>query len=115
MVAGYLKTLEDRHLVTMPYQLTTLRQFCRFLFQLNPDTYILESNLLPMVRSQFRPHLYTLNEVADLMQLALRLPPADSLRPHTYATLIGLRWATGLRGGETVRLVKIPWLCFSSP
>lgn len=104
MVAGYLKTLEDRQLVTRRHQLTTLRQFCRFLFQLNPDTYIPESNLLPMGRSQFRPHLYTVDEVTDLMQLALRLPPADSLRPHTYATLIGLLWATGLRGGEAVRL-----------
>jgi integrase/recombinase XerD len=104
MVAGYLKTLEDRHLVTRRHQLTTLRQFCRFLFQLNPDTYIPESNLLPMARSQFRPHIYTLGEVTDLMQLARRLPPADSLRPHTYATLIGLLWATGLRGGEAVRL-----------
>jgi integrase len=104
IIAGYLKTLEDRHLVTRRHQLTTLRQFCRFLFQLNPDTYIPESSLLPMVRSQFRPHLYSLDEVTDLMQLALRLPPADSLRPHTYATLIGLLWATGLRGGEAVRL-----------
>lgn len=104
MVAGYLKTLEDRQLVTRRHQLTTLRQFCRFLFQLNPDTYIPESNLLPMCRSQFRPHLYTPDEVADLMQLALRLLPAGSLRPHTYATLIGLLWATGLRGGEAVRL-----------
>jgi len=104
MVAGYLKTLEDRQLVTRRHQLTTLRQFCRFLFQLNPDTYIPDSNLLPMVRSQFRPHLYTLHEVTDLMHLALRLPPANSLRPHTYATLIGLLWATGLRGGEAVRL-----------
>jgi site-specific recombinase XerD len=104
MVVGYLKTLEDRHLVTRRHQLSTLRQFCRFLFQLNPDTYIPESTLLPPARSQFLPHLYTMAEITDLMKLALQLPPADSLRPHTYSTLIGLLWATGLRGGEAVRL-----------
>ena len=38
------------------------------------------------------------------MKLALRLPPSGSLRPHTYATLIGLLWVSGLRGGEAVRL-----------
>jgi integrase/recombinase XerD len=104
MITGYLQTLEDRTLVTRRHQLATLRQFCRFLFQLDPNTYIPESSLLPTARSQFLPHLYTLEEVRNLMRLALRLPPADSLRPHTYATLIGLLWATGLRGGEAVRL-----------
>jgi hypothetical protein len=94
MVSGYLKTLEDRMITTRRHQLTALRQFCRFLFQLHQDTYIPESNLLPMGRSQFCPHIYTPYEVAKLMELALALPPADSLRPHTYSTLIGLLWTT---------------------
>ena len=104
MVTGYLKTIEDRHPVTRGHQLSTLRQFCRFLFQLNPETYIPESHLLPPAKSRLQPHLYSLDEVIKLMKLALRLPPVDSLRPHTYATLIGLLWATGLRRSEIVRL-----------
>ncbi len=104
MVTGYLKTIEDRHLLTRRHQLSTLRQFCRFLFQLNPETYIPESNLLPSTKSQFQPHIYTRAEVQALIRLARQLPPAGSLRPHTYATLIGLLWASGLRRGEAVRL-----------
>jgi integrase len=84
--------------------LTVLRQFCRFLFQLNPDSYIPETGLLPAFRGDFHPHIYTLKEVVDLIELSKRLRPASSLRPHTYATLIGLLWASGLRIGEALRL-----------
>jgi integrase/recombinase XerD len=104
MVAGYLKTTGHLQGCTRRQQLTTIRQFCRFLFQLKPETYIPEARLLPAVKSQFRPHIYSVNEVNDLMRLAMQLPPAGSLRPHTFATLIGLLWASGLRSGEAVHL-----------
>jgi integrase/recombinase XerD len=104
MVTGYLEAMNNRHPVTRHHQLTTLRQFCRFLFQLNPETYIPERGLLPAAKCAFHPHLYTSAEATELMKAALRLPPAGSLRPHTYSTLIGLLWASGLRGCEAVRL-----------
>lgn len=104
MVIGYLKEISDVQLITRHRHLTILRQFCRFLFQLNPETYIPDDHLLPPAKSAFQPHIYTLSEVVDLMNAAQRLPPFGSLRPHTYSTLIGLLWASGLRGGELVRL-----------
>jgi site-specific recombinase XerD len=110
MVTGYLRTISDLHLITRHRQLTMLRQFCRFLFQLNPETYIPEAHLLRAAKSDFQPHIYTLSEVIDLMNAAQRLPPAGSLRPHTYSTLIGLLWVSGLRGGEVVRLNLRTWI-----
>lgn len=104
MVTGYLRSLSDVRLITRHRQLSVLRQFCRFLFQLNPASYIPEAHLLPAARSDFQPHIYSLSEVTDLMKAAQRLPLAGSLRPHTYSTLIGLLWATGLRRGEAIRL-----------
>jgi site-specific recombinase XerD len=104
MITGYLQKTSNLHLVTRRSQLSVLRQFCRFLFQLDPAAYIPEGQLLPAAKSDFQPHIYTLNEVVQLMDAAQRLPPAGSLRPHTYSTLIGLLWASGLRGGEVVRL-----------
>jgi site-specific recombinase XerD len=104
MITGYLQKISHLHPVTRHSQLSVLRQFCRFLFQLDAKAYIPEGRLLPTARSDFHPHIYTLNEVLQLMDAARRLPPADSLRPHTYSTLIGLLWASGLRGGELVRL-----------
>ena len=103
MVVGYLRTLGHLSLSTRHGRIATLRQFCRFLFQLQPETYIPERALLPARQSQFQPHLYTVTQVSDLIRLALQLPPAGSLRPHTYATLIGLLWASGLRSGEALR------------
>jgi site-specific recombinase XerD len=35
---------------------------------------------------------------------AAQLPPANSLRPHTYRTLLGLLYSTGLRIGEAFAL-----------
>jgi len=104
MITGYLHRISELDLITRHSQLSVLRQFCRFLFQLDPENYIPEGHLLPAAKSAFQPHIYTMSEVAQLMDAAQRLPPAGSLRPHTYSTLIGLLWASGLRGGELVRL-----------
>ena len=38
------------------------------------------------------------------MEAARKFPPVNSLRPHTYVTIIGLLWVSGLRIGEVVRL-----------
>jgi len=104
MITGYLQKISNLHPITRHSQLSVLRQFCRFLFQLDPENYIPEGHLLPASKSDFQPHIYTVNEVVQLMDAARRLPPAGSLRPHTYSTLIGLLWASGLRGGELIRL-----------
>lgn len=50
------------------------------------------------------PRLYTLAEIEQLVATALRLPPADSRRPQTYAALISLLAATGLRIAEALAL-----------
>ncbi|MBL8229550.1 MAG: tyrosine-type recombinase/integrase [Bryobacterales bacterium] len=50
------------------------------------------------------PYIYSEAEIAALMKAANELGPAGSLRPHTYATLIGLLASCGLRPGEAVRL-----------
>jgi len=50
------------------------------------------------------PYIYSEAQIAALMKTASELGPADSLRPHTYATLIGLLASCGLRPGEAVRL-----------
>jgi len=104
MVVSYLRATTHLQSCTRQSQLSSIRQFCRFLFQLKPDTYVPESHLLSPARSRFHPHIYAVDEVNQLMERALRLQPDGSLRPHTYATLIGLLWVSGLRVGEAIRL-----------
>jgi integrase len=50
------------------------------------------------------PRLYTPAEIDQLVAAATRLSPPDSLRPHTYAALISLLAATGLRISEALTL-----------
>jgi len=51
------------------------------------------------------PHIYSRGEIDRLLLAATQLPPPDSLRAHTYATLIGLLVATGLRISEALGLL----------
>lgn len=50
------------------------------------------------------PHIYTPEDVMKLIKLARMLTPQESLRPHTYGTLIFLLWVSGLRIREALKL-----------
>ncbi|WP_145963814.1 tyrosine-type recombinase/integrase, partial [Bradyrhizobium algeriense] len=50
------------------------------------------------------PHIYSEQEVCDLIAAASRLTPKGGLPPATYATLFGLIAATGLRRSEALDL-----------
>ena len=50
------------------------------------------------------PHIYAAEEIGRLIEAALRLGPKGSLRSLTYATLIALLSATGLRISEALKL-----------
>jgi integrase/recombinase XerD len=51
------------------------------------------------------PHIYSRAEIESLVLAAQRLPSSNSLRPKTYATLISLLAATGLRVSEALHLL----------
>lgn len=51
------------------------------------------------------PYIYSSGEIDRLILAAMQLPPADSLRPQAYATLISLLVATGLRISEALGLL----------
>ena len=51
------------------------------------------------------PHIYSRSEIDRLLRAATQLPPPGSLRAHTYATLISLLVATGLRISEALNLL----------
>lgn len=50
------------------------------------------------------PHIYSAREIDRLIEAALRLRPKGGLRSLTYATLIALLSATGLRISEALKL-----------
>jgi integrase/recombinase XerD len=51
------------------------------------------------------PHIYSRDEINGLVRAATRLSSSDALLPRTYATLISLLAATGLRISEALHLL----------
>ena len=51
------------------------------------------------------PHIYSPAEINRLLQAAEQLSPSGALRPLTYATLISLLAATGMRISEALQLL----------
>jgi integrase len=51
------------------------------------------------------PYIYSRDEINGLILAASKLPSSDSLRPTTYAALISLLAATGLRISEALHLL----------
>jgi len=84
-----------------------LRTVCRFVRYMRAEDD--RHELPPSDHFRYRktrrvPHIYSNAEVRLLMDAALQLKPADSLRPHSYETLIGLLAAIGLRVSEALGL-----------
>jgi integrase/recombinase XerD len=104
MIVGYLQTVKHLQASTLYLRFMFLRQFCRFLFQLNPDTYVPEKRLIRRGPTVRLPHIYTTDEAIALIKLARMLPPQGSWRPYTYSILLSLLWVSGLRIGEALRL-----------
>ena len=84
-------------------RLSVARGFLQYLCAIDSDTQVPSSGLLPhMIRPT--PYIYSDAEIEALITAAKQLGPKGSLRPYSYATLIGLLASTGLRAGEAIRL-----------
>ncbi|HEY2833878.1 MAG TPA: tyrosine-type recombinase/integrase [Sporichthyaceae bacterium] len=85
-------------------RLTTVRGFLRHLAGLDGATAVPAPGLLGPTGHRKPPHVYSDAEIADLMRAAAGLAPAGGLRPHCYATLLGLLACTGIRISEALAL-----------
>jgi site-specific recombinase XerD len=96
-----LTTLAPR---TQSNRMCVIRQFCEYLACRNPQSYVLGP--LKMIRSHraHQPYIYNSRQLQALLAAAARLLPLGSLRPHTYRTLLGLLYSTGIRIGEAMAL-----------
>jgi integrase len=84
-----------------------LRAVCRFVRHVQVEDVghkLPPANPFGARKRRRTPHIYTTDEIGRLIEAALRLRPMGGLRPYTYATLIALLSATGLRISEALRL-----------
>ena len=84
-----------------------LRAVCRFVRHVQVEDAKHElppANHFGARKRRRTPHIYAADEIGRLVEAALPLRPKGGLRPHTYATLIALLSATGLRISEALKL-----------
>jgi integrase len=85
-------------------RLTTVRGFLRHLAAVDGATAVPAPGLLGPTGHRRPPHVYSDQEIADLLHATAGLAPAGGLRPRCYATLFGLLACTGLRICEALAL-----------
>jgi integrase/recombinase XerD len=83
-------------------RLMVIRGFARYLHSMDPATQVPPSDLLAYRRRRPTPYVFSEEEIAAFVVAAGAL--ADPLRAATHRTLFGLLAATGMRGGEALRL-----------
>lgn len=84
------------------HRLSVVRGFAAWLSTIDPATEVPPCDLLPERNKRATPYLYSDDELAALLAATSIL--STPLRTATYATLLGLLAATGLRVGEAIRL-----------
>lgn len=103
IVERWFKSMEHLSPATRINRISILRQFCLYLSHFDPRTCIIHRSFVPH-RTRPVPHIYTREEVRQIMAASRRIGPAQGLRPVVLSTLVGLLYTTGLRVGEALKL-----------
>jgi integrase/recombinase XerD len=74
----------------LAYRLSAARGFLIHLRASIPDTEVPETGLLKKSPRRI-PYLFSNDQIRDLLKAASAIGPANSLRRHTYETILGLR------------------------
>ena len=90
--------------LTWARRLKRLRTFLRWLQQFEPRTEVPDDSIFGRLPERLAPHIYSEQEIIDLLAAARRLGPAAGLRGAIYETLFGLIASTGMRISEALSL-----------
>jgi integrase len=90
---------------TWAHRLKMLRSFVRYLQQFEPRTEVPDDSTFGRIGQRLTPHIFSEQEIVELLAAARRLGPTPGLRGATYEALFGLIASTGLRVSEAVHLL----------
>jgi len=99
----YLDTLSHLHPRYRSDQCSVIRQLSIYLSRFEPDSYIPDPVPTGKSKDDWRAFIFTKDQMQDLLTAAGNLG-FGWFRPHTYRTLFGLLYTTGLRIGEALAL-----------
>lgn len=89
---------------TWARRLKQLHPFTRWLQQFEPRTELPDDAIFGPMSERLAPHIYSEQEIVDLLAAARRLGPAPGLRGAVFEALFGLIACTGLRISEALAL-----------
>lgn len=104
LVREYLVTMEHLHPRTQQNRFSVLRQFCRYLRQLDSRSYGPDQRLPTPAQTSRTAYIFTHEQLCNLLKAARQLRPIPALQQPVYGTLFGLLYTTGLRIGEALAL-----------
>jgi integrase len=90
--------------LTWARRLKKLRTFLRWLQQFEPHTEVPDDAIFGPLPKRLAPHIYSEQEIVDLLAAARQLGPVQGLRCAVYETLFGLIASTGMRISEALAL-----------
>ena len=90
--------------LTWARRLKLLRSFLRWLQQFDPLTEVPDDAIFGRLPERQASHIYSEQEIVDLLAAARRLGPTPGLRGVIFETLFGLIASTGMRISEALSL-----------
>ena len=87
-------------------RLGIVRTLAKFCAGFEPETEVPPPRLLGPAHRRLTPHIYTGEEMAQMLEAAGELAPGKRLRSATMQCLLGLLAATGLRISEALHLQR---------
>lgn len=90
-------------------RLEIARRFAKFWAGFAPGTEVPSAGLLGSSASVRRAHIYSAQQMSDLLHAAGQLPGPPAWRGLTFQTLLGLLACTGMRVSEALQLQLRDW------
>lgn len=92
--------------LTWARRLGIVRRFAKYCLQFDPHTEVPPPGLFGPTSRRLVPHIYSREEIADLLAATAELRSKNGLRAATYEAFLGLIAATGLRLSEALELQR---------
>jgi len=102
-IERWLQRAGERKPVTSGLELGVLRQLCLFRRRRNPNSFVPEHSMAPVVESKFAPYIFSVDEIRRILE-EVRDHRHLTMSAAMLRTLILITYCTGLRLGEAVHL-----------